>query len=164
MYKWKDNSMYSGEWFNNNIHGFGIFNNKNKKKYKGHFYMNTFSGYGEMTNYNNNNFYYGFWKGNKKHGFGVELSPRKDNEEKIYCGFWDKSDRYGFGVLLNRNNIEKNIYAIWKKNKINKEFYNAEEFYQSIKQSGFEKYLFFFERNFDEHVTIINNINNHEEY
>ena len=163
-YKWKDNSMYSGEWFNNNIHGFGIFKNKNKKKYKGQFFMNSLTGYGEMTNFKNNSFYYGFWKGNKKHGFGVELSPRKDNEDKIYCGFWDKSDRHGFGVLLNRNNNEKNIYALWKKNKINKQFYNVEEFYQNIKQSGFEKYLFFFERNFDEHVSIINNINNHEDY
>ena len=163
-YKWKDNSMYSGEWFNNNIHGFGIFKNKNKKRYKGQFFMNSLTGYGEMTNFKNNSFYYGFWKGNKKHGFGVELSPRKDNEDKIYCGFWDKSDRHGFGVLLNRNNNEKNIYALWKKNKINKQFYNVEEFYQNIKQSGFEKYLFFFERNFDEHVSIINNINNHEDY
>ena len=163
-YKWKDNSIYTGEWFNNNIHGFGIFKNKNKKKYKGEFLMNSLNGYGEMTNFVNNNFYYGFWKDNKKNGFGVELSPRKDNGDKIYCGFWEKNDRHGYGILLNKNNNEKNIYAVWKKNKINRQFYIYEEFYQSIKQSGFEKYLFFFERNFEEHVSIIKNINNHEDY
>ena len=160
-YKWKDNSIYTGEWYNNNIHGFGIFKNKTKKKYKGQFVMNSLNGYGEMTNYKNKSFYYGFWKENKKNGFGVELSPRKDEGDKIYSGFWEKNDRHGYGILLNKNNKERDIYAIWKKNKISKQFYTLEEFIQSLKQIGLEKYLFFFERKFDEHMIIINNINTH---
>lgn len=163
-YIWKDSSIYSGEWYNNNIHGFGVFNNKKKKKYKGQFVMNSFNGYGEMTNFKNRDFYYGFWKENKKNGFGVELSPRKNNEDKIYCGFWDKNDRHGYGILLNKNNTKKNIYAVWKKNKIYRQFYILEEFYQSIRNSGFEKYLFFFERNFIEHISIIKKKNHHEDY
>ena len=161
VYKWKDDSVYYGEWFNNNIHGFGIFKNKTKKMYKGQFVMNSLNGYGEMTNYKNKSFYYGFWLKNKKNGFGVELSPRNDGGDKIYVGFWENDVRYGYGILLNKKEDEKNIYAIWKNNKINKEFFEFEEFGQSVVQSGFEKYLFFFERTFDEHISIIKNINNH---
>ena len=160
-YKWRDGSFYAGEWFNNNIHGFGIFKNQNKKKYKGQFVMNSLNGYGEMTNFKTNNFYYGFWKENKKNGFGVEYSPRKEEGDKIYAGFWEKSDRHGYGILLNRKEDENNIYAVWKKNKISKQFFVYEEFSQSVKQSGFERYLFFFDRTFDEHISIIKNINNH---
>ena len=163
-YKWKDESIYTGEWFNNNIHGYGIFLNKNKKKYKGQFVMNSLNGYGEMENLKNKSFYYGFWKENKKNGFGVELSPRKDDGDKIYSGFWDKNDRHGYGILLNKKNIDKNIFAVWKKNKISKQFYSLEEFIESIKQLGLERYLFFFERTFDEHLSIIKNINKHEDY
>lgn len=161
IYKWKDDSIYYGEWFNNNIHGFGVFKNKTKKMYKGQFVMNSLNGYGEMTYYKDNSFYYGFWSKNKRNGFGVELSPRKDGGDKIYVGFWENDDRYGYGILLNKKEDEKNIYAVWKKNKISKEFYFFEEFSQSIKQLGLEKYLFFFERTFDEHISIIKNINNH---
>ena len=160
-YKWKDNSIYTGEWFNNNIHGFGIFKNKTKKKYKGQFVMNSLNGYGEMTNFKTNSFYYGFWRDNKRNGFGVELSPRKDEGDKIYSGFWNINDRHGYGILLNKKNKERNIYAVWKKNKISKQFYSLEEFIQSIKQLGLERYLFFFERTFEEHISIIKNINNH---
>ena len=161
LYRWRDNSVYVGEWFNNNIHGFGIFNNSNKKKYKGEFFMNSLNGYGEMIYYKNNSFFYGFWKENKKNGFGVEFSPRKDEGDKIYSGFWEKNERHGYGILLNRKTTEKTIYAVWKKNKISKEFYSLEEFIQSIRQLGLERYLFFFERTFDEHISIIKNINNH---
>ena len=123
--------------------------------------MNSLNGYGEMTNYKNNSFYYGFWKENKRNGFGVELSPRKDEGDKIYSGFWEKNDRHGYGILLNKNNKERDIYAVWKRNKISKQFYTLDEFIQSLKQIGLEKYLFFFERKFDEHMIIINNINTH---
>ena len=129
--------------------------------YKGQFVMNSLNGYGEMTNYKNKSFYYGFWLKNKKNGFGVELSPRNDGGDKIYVGFWENDVRYGYGILLNKKEDEKNIYAIWKNNKINKEFFEFEEFAQSIIQSGFDKFLFFFERTFDEHISIIKNINNH---
>ena len=163
-YTWKDGSVYAGEWFNNNIHGFGIFKNQNKKKYKGQFIMNSLNGYGEMTNFKTKSFYYGFWKENKRNGFGVEYYPRKDGGDKIYSGFWEKNDRHGYGILLNKKYKERNMYAVWKRNKINKLFYSFEEFFQSIKISGFEKFSFFFERTFEEHVSIIKNINNHEDY
>ena len=125
--------------------------------------MNSLNGYGEMYNLINNSFFYGFWKENKKNGFGVEYSPRKDGADKIYAGFWDKNERYGFGILLNRKEDEnnRNIIAVWKKNKIRKQFYVYEEFCQSVIQTGFREYLFFFERSFDEHISIIKNINNH---
>ena len=160
---WKDGSFYEGEWLNNNIHGYGIFRNKDKKIYKGQFIMNSMNGYGEMTYLNNNSFFYGFWKDNNKNGFGVEYSPRKDGRDKIYSGFWENNERHGYGVLLNKKEDEnnKNILAVWKKNKICKQFYTLDEFCQSIKQSGFENFLFFFERTFDEHISIIRNINNH---
>jgi hypothetical protein len=162
-YTWIDGSFYKGEWFNNNIHGYGIFSNRDKTIYQGQFVMNSLNGYGEMYNLINNSFFYGFWKENKKNGFGVEYSPRKDGADKIYAGFWDKNERYGFGILLNRKEDEnnRNIIAVWKKNKISKQFYVYEEFCQSVIQTGFREYLFFFERSFDEHISIIKNINNH---
>jgi hypothetical protein len=159
-YKWKDGSFYEGEWMNNNIHGLGIFNNKNKKIYLGNFIMNQMNGYGEMTYIKNKGFYYGYWKDNKKNGFGVELSPRKNNEDKIYIGFWKDNERYGYGILLHKNNDEKNIMALWKNNKVSKTYKTIEEFWNNIIQTGFGNYLFFFQKTFDEHIKIINNIKN----
>ena len=160
-YNWKDGSYYQGEWLNNNIHGWGIFNSKNKRIYYGKFIMNKMNGYGEMTYFKNNGFYYGYWKENKRKGFGVEYSPRKKGENKIYVGFWENNDRYGYGILYTKNEEKEeefNIMALWKNNKIIKTFRNKENFFQIINQSGFGNYLFFFNKTFDEHVKIINNI------
>ena len=160
IYKWRDESFYKGEWMNNNIHGWGIFNNKNKKIYQGHFVMGEMNGYGEMLNLKNDAFYYGYWKDNKKNDFGVEFSPRKNDKDKIYSGFWKDNERYGYGILLNKNKEEKNIMAVWKGNKVIKIFNTEQEFIQNITQNGFDKYLFFFKRSFDEHIKIIKNIKN----
>ena len=160
IYKWRDESFYKGEWMNNNIHGWGIFNNKNKKIYQGHFVMGEMNGYGEMLNLKNEAFYYGYWKDNKKNDFGVEFSPRKNGKDKIYSGFWKDNERHGYGILLNKNKEEKNIMAVWKGNKVIKIFNTEQEFIQNITQNGFDKYLFFFKRSFDEHIKIIKNIKN----
>ena len=160
IYKWRDESFYKGEWMNNNIHGWGIFNNKNKKIYQGHFVMGEMNGYGEMLNLKNDAFYYGYWKDNKKNDFGVEFSPRKNDKDKIYSGFWKDNERHGYGILLNKNKEEKNIMAVWKGNKVIKIFNTEQEFIQNITQNGFDKYLFFFKRSFDEHIKIIKNIKN----
>lgn len=162
IYKWKDNSFYSGEWVNNLIHGYGIFKNINKNIYKGQFNRNSLEGYGEMTYFKTNSFYYGFWSKNKRNGFGVELSPRKNGKDKIYVGFWEKNDRYGYGVLLTRNDNDGIIYAVWKKNKISRQFFSFEEFSRSVKQLNYDKYLYFFERTYEENFIIIQNIQNHE--
>ena len=158
VYHWQDDSYYQGEWLNNNIHGWGIFNSKNKRIYLGQFIMNRMNGYGEMLYFHNNSFYYGYWKDNKKNGFGVELSPRKKGEDKIYAGFWKDNERYGYGILLHKNEDEKDIMALWKNNKIIKSFINEDEFFNNIAKSGFDNYLFFFQKTFDEHIKIINNI------
>ena len=160
IYKWRDESFYKGEWMNNNIHGWGIFNNKNKKVYQGHFVMGEMNGYGEMLNLKNDGFYYGYWKDNKKNDFGVEFSPRKNGKDKIYSGFWKDNERYGYGILLHKNKEEKNIMAVWKENKVVKVFNTEQEFIQNITQNGFDKYLFFFKRSFEEHIKIIKNIKN----
>ena len=160
IYKWRDESFYKGEWMNNNIHGWGIFNNKNKKIYQGHFVMGEMNGYGEMLNLKNDAFYYGYWKDNKKNDFGVEFSPRKNDKDKIYSGFWKDNERHGYGILLNKNKEEKNIMAVWKGNKVIKIFNTEQEFIQNITQNGFDKYLFFFKRSFDEHIKIIKNVKN----
>ena len=160
IYKWRDESFYKGEWMNNNIHGWGIFNNKNKKIYQGHFVMGEMNGYGEMLNLKNDAFYYGYWKDNKKNDFGVEFSPRKNDKDKLYSGFWKDNERHGYGILLNKNKEEKNIMAVWKGNKVIKIFNTEQEFIQNITQNGFDKYLFFFKRSFDEHIKIIKNIKN----
>ena len=159
-YKWRDESFYKGEWMNNNIHGWGIFNSKNKKIYSGHFVMGEMNGYGEMLNLKNDGFYYGYWKDNKKNDFGVEYSPRKNGKDKIYSGFWKDNERHGYGILLNKNKEEKNIMAVWKGNKVIKIFNTELEFIQNITKNGFDKYLFFFKRSFDEHIKIIKNIKN----
>ena len=160
IYKWRDESFYKGEWMNNNIHGWGIFNNKNKKIYQGHFVMGEMNGYGEMLNLKNDAFYYGYWKDNKKNDFGVEFSPRKNDKDKIYSGFWKDNERHGYGILLNKNKEEKNIMAVWKGNKVIKIFNTEQEFIQNITQNGFDKYLFFFKRSFDEHIKIIKDLKN----
>ena len=162
-YYWKDGSFYKGEWLNNYIHGWGVFNSKNKRIYKGRFIMNKMNGYGEMTYFKNNGFYYGYWKDNKKKGFGVEYSPRKGGENKIYVGFWENNERYGYGILFHKNDEEYNIMALWKNNKIIRTFRAKEEFFQSIEQAGFDKYLFFFEKNFEDNIRIINNIKEDDE-
>jgi hypothetical protein len=179
IYHWKDGSSYEGEWLNNNIHGWGIFitkddgifNCKDKKNatsrikriFWGHFIMNEMNGYGEMAHIKNNGFYYGYWKDNKKNGFGVEYSPRKNGEDKIYAGFWKNNERYGYGILFHKINEEKNIIALWKKNKVIKSFRNEDEFFINMKQNGFDNYNFFFKRTFDEHIKIINNLKNDNE-
>ena len=145
---------------NNNIHGWGIFNNKNKKIYQGHFVMGEMNGYGEMLNLKNDAFYYGYWKDNKKNDFGVEFSPRKNDKDKIYSGFWKDNERHGYGILLNKNKEEKNIMAVWGGGEVIKIFNTEQEFIQNITQNGFDKYLFFFKRSFDEHIKIIKNIKN----
>ena len=160
IYKWRDESFYKGEWMNNNIHGWGIFNSKNKKIYQGHFVMGEMNGYGEMLYLKNDGFYYGYWKDNKKNDFGVEYSPRKNGKDKIYSGFWKDNERHGYGILLNKNKEEKNIMAVWKGNKVIKIFNTELEFIQNITKNGFDKYLFFFKRSFDEHIKIIKNIKN----
>ena len=163
IYNWDDGSFYKGEWFNNNIHGWGIFNSKNKRIYLGHFIMNKMNGYGEMLYLKNNGFYYGYWKDNKKNGFGVELSTRKNGEDKVYVGFWKDNDRYGYGILFHKNEDEKNIMALWKNNKIIRSFRIEKDFLNNVIQNGFENYLFFFQRTFDEHIRIINNLKNDNE-
>jgi len=160
IYKWRDESFYKGEWMNNNIHGWGIFNSKNKKIYQGHFVMGEMNGYGEMLYLKNDGFYYGYWKDNKKNDFGVEYSPRKNGKDKIYSGFWKDNERHGYGILLNKNKEEKNIMAVWKGNKVIKIFNTELEFIQNITKNGFDKYLFFFKRSFDEHIKNIKNIKN----
>jgi hypothetical protein len=50
--------------------------------------------------------------------------------------------------------------AVWKGNKVIKIFNTEQEFIQNITQNGFDKYLFFFKRSFDEHIKIIKNIKN----
>jgi hypothetical protein len=116
-----------------------------------------------MSYFHNNSFYYGYWKDNKKNGFGIELSPRKKGEDKIYAGFWKDNERYGYGILFHKNEDEKDIMALWKNNKIIKSFTNEEEFFNNITQNGFGNYLFFFQKTFDEHIKIINNIKNDNE-
>ena len=160
IYYWNDESFYKGEWLNNNIHGKGIFNSKNKRIYKGFFVMNEMNGYGEMIYFKNKSFYYGYWKDNKRNGFGVEYSQREKEKDKIYVGFWKDDKRYGYGILYHKNEEEKNIMAIWKNNKISKTFRTEEDFNQNIFQTGFDNYLSFFKKNFDEHFRIINNIKN----
>ena len=125
--------------------------------------MNKMNGYGEMTYFKNDGFYYGYWKDNKRKGFGVEYSPRKNGEDKIYVGFWEDSERYGYGKLFHKNEEENNIMALWKKNKIIKTFRKNEDFFQMISQSGFGNYLFFFKQTFDDHIRIINNIRSDNE-
>ena len=163
IYQWQDESYYEGEWMNNNIHGWGIFNNKNKRIYKGHFIMNEMNGYGEMLYLKNEGFYYGYWKDNKKDDFGVEFSPRKNGKDKIYSGFWKNNERNGYGILMHKNKDEKNIMALWKNNKIIKEYKNEQEFFKIIRQNGFDKYLFFFSKNFEEHIKIIKNLKNDDD-
>ena len=95
-------------------------------------------------------------KENKRNGFGVGLSPRKYEGDKIYMEFWEKNNSSGTGILLNKKTKRE-----WKNNKISKQFYDMEEFIQSTKQLGLKRYIFFFERAFDKHFSIIKNIINH---
>ena len=64
---------------------------------------------------------------------------------------------------MHKNKDEKNIMALWKNNKIIKEYKNEQEFFKTIKQNGFDKYLFFFSKNFEEHIKIIKNLKNDDD-
>ena len=152
VYYWKDSSIYFGEWLDNRCHGYGVFKNGDKSKYQGQFIFNKRDGYGELIKYSNGTFYFGYWSNNKKKGFGVEFSHRKNENSKIYIGYWNRDFRHGFGMILNKNN--KNIYGVWKENKIKVLFKSKEEF-EKKKKNYIDTYLIpFFNKTFEEYEEI----------
>jgi len=152
IYYWKDNSLYFGEWQDNRCHGYGVFKNGNKSKYQGQFFFNKRDGYGELIKYDIGTFYFGFWSNNKRKGFGVEFSHRDNENCKIYVGYWNRDYRHGYGMILNKN--YKNIYGVWKKNKIKDLFKSKDEF--DIKKKNYvdENLIPFFNKSFEEYENI----------
>ena len=152
VYYWKDNSYYFGEWVDNRCHGYGVFKNGDKSKYQGQFIFNKRNGYGELIKYNNGTFFFGYWSNNKKKGFGVEFSHRNDENSKIYVGYWYRDLRHGLGMILNKN--YKNIYGIWKQNKIKDLFKSKEEFDNKINNYVDTHLIPFFNKTFEEYEEI----------
>lgn len=106
VYRYQNGAVYSGEFSQNQPHGFGtlIFANGNKyvgqwnksrkegegkvlftsgETYSGQFIANRFHGYG-IYQFKNGNRYEGYWKDGKQHGEGSLFKP----DEATVVGIW----------------------------------------------------------------------------
>ena len=105
--KWKDGSVYKGEYYFGKKNGIGKYEWADGNIYEGEFCNNAFQGYG-IYYFNDNKYYFGQWKNNKKCGYGEFYS-----KDKIFIGnyFDDKKD--GIGVYF-VNNGQKIFIGVWK--------------------------------------------------
>ena len=89
MYHFSDGRIYTGQWKNNQMHGYGEFLWKEGKKY------------------------YGFYSYDKKNGFGIYYWPG----DKYYIGFWRDGKQSGLGKYIKGNNIKYGVWVEGKKDK-----------------------------------------------
>ena len=128
--------MYQGEWKNNIMEGFGIYNFVNGRVYIGEWKENKLHGYGEFT-WVEGKKYYGFYKYDKKDGFGIYYWPG----EKFLLAFWKDGKQNGAGKFIKGKNVK---YIKWKDGKKEKIFNNEDQFFNSLEQNE-EKYSVYFQ-------------------
>ena len=126
--KWKDDSIYMGEYFSGKKNGIGVYLWQDGSKYEGEFKDNEFNGYG-IYYFSENKVFQGQWKNNKKEGYGEFIINDKifigfySNDKKngfgllywkeynkVFIGFWKDGKKNGFGKLLSNNKIKYYLY------------------------------------------------------
>ena len=87
--KYKDGSIYKGNYINDKSSGFGIFYHSDGDIQKGEFYNGITKGYGELK-------YYGYWLNDIQYGIGYEIWS--DSSE--YYGNYYDGKKYGLGTNI----------------------------------------------------------------
>ena len=85
--KYIDNSVFEGEYLNNEKYGIGTYKWKNGNKYIGDFKNNKMEGYGVFY-YQDGRIYEGEWLNNKMNGIGKLITNNKEN-----FALWENSKR-----------------------------------------------------------------------
>ena len=155
-YIFGDGNKYEGEFINNAFHGYGIYYfNENNKYYLGQWANNQKNGYGELIT--NDKLYIGFYLKDKKHGFGLSFSKKR---KKYYMGFWKNGYKLGPFKQISENKIKYGI--IDKDGNINNIKEENNEFFQILENEGLIKYKIFFRLSFEDISIIINNNESNE--
>lgn len=94
-YKWKDGSVYNGNWQNDKMNGYGKLHYSNDDIYEGNWVDNNAEGYGELTQ-KTGLIYKGLWLNDLKHGKGIEIW--KDIAK--YEGDFLNGQKNGYGKLI----------------------------------------------------------------
>ena len=81
-YQWSDGSVYSGDWEDNKIVGYGIYTWIDGRKYEGNWENNFMHGKGKYSWQDGRN-YEGNYHQDKKEGYGIYTWVKK-----IYLGWW----------------------------------------------------------------------------
>jgi hypothetical protein len=95
--KYKDKSMYYGQWKNGYIDGLGIYDYSNGEVYEGEWKYATKNGIGNYK-FKNGDVYEGEWKNDKKNGIGNYKFKNGD----FYEGEWE-NDRFIIGQMHPKN-------------------------------------------------------------
>ena len=172
--KYNDNSLFEGEYLNNEKNGIGTYKWKNGNKYTGDFKHNKMEGNGVFY-YHDGRIYEGEWANNKMNGIGIfkwkdgrkyfgKFSEDKrngfgiflwNNPVKIYVGEWKNNSINGIGKLITNN---KEIFALWENSKRKKGFNNL-KFFEKIKKSeNIKFYEKFYTIKIEDILNIMNSI------
>ena len=131
-YMWLDGTKYEGEFKDNAFHGYGIYYFTEKKIYMGQWIYNKKDGYGEFII--DDKIFMGFYRDDKKNGFGIFFWK---SECKLFVGFWKEGKKDGFGKIINKNRIK---YGLWKKDEKIKIFKNEDEAFIYLDNNRMENY------------------------
>ena len=94
------NATYFGQYYNNDIHGYGIYKwKKDKDRYVGSFKKGLKDGYG-FYYWNTNSYYYGQWKDGKRTGYGVYVDISQKLEGLWKNGKLEKSMSLNSTILI----------------------------------------------------------------
>jgi len=119
--------IYSGDWFDGSIHGYGMYNFPNGDKYSGDFKEGSRHGRGEYI-YRNGCKYTGEWRDNKRVGKGIFYWP--DNSTggvnkiggaaaagtSFFDGDWEADCRHGRGLLVLEADLGLRYEGSWSNN------------------------------------------------
>jgi hypothetical protein len=81
--------MYKGEWKDNNMEGYGVYQWRDGRKYEGAYKEDKKHGFG-IYYWADGRKYEGYWAQGKQHGLGKYLIPEKKEER---YGLWEDGKR-----------------------------------------------------------------------
>ncbi|CAD8074539.1 unnamed protein product [Paramecium primaurelia] len=101
-YQWPDGRLYVGEWMRNKMHGKGEIKWPDGRKYKGEYENDKKHGKGVFI-WEDGRKYIGIWQGGKQHGVGIYYSS--DNVMRI--GEWVEGKRVKWYDKEEINELER---------------------------------------------------------
>ncbi len=112
-YKHENGSIYTGEWWNNEMNGKGTLIWPDGSVYIGEFKNGLYHGNGTYLNLKENkSLYVGEFIEEMENGYGTKIFKNKD----IYIGNLKEGKMNGHGALIKKNGTIKEGY--WKNNKL----------------------------------------------